>query len=181
MRPEIQSQVIGTLMQSEDFDDWWEGAPVPVPLFGGLLLPVIFMNYIPGPDEVLREADAALAAFLNLSEEAARVEATPHVHRYYTDVLNAVDLDPLPIRTEADVWNHVQPKGVYLSHRHRRDNNAYVLVACDCDWEEEHGLQLVYRQGRALTRVSDQDGHVTEADAYDKPDSEDAQLSLFSE
>lgn len=50
---------------------------------------------------------------------------------------------------------------------------------CECDWEEEHGLQLVFRQGKKLTRISDQDGHLTEADAYDKPDEEDELLSKF--
>jgi len=52
-------------------------------------------------------------------------------------------------------------------------------VACECDWEPEHGLQLVFRQGRKLTRISAQDGHLTEADAYDKPDEEDELLSKF--
>jgi hypothetical protein len=40
-------------------------------------------------------------------------------------------------------------------------------------------LQLVFRQGRQLTRVSGQDGHLTHADAYNVPDSEDALLSSF--
>ena len=52
-------------------------------------------------------------------------------------------------------------------------------MACECEWEQEHGLQLVFRQGKKLTRVSDQDGHLTKADAYGIPDNEDKLLSAF--
>jgi hypothetical protein len=55
----------------------------------------------------------------------------------------------------------------------------YVQIACQCDWEQEHELQLVFRQGRKLTRISYFDGHLTESDAYGKPDEEDELLSGF--
>ena len=50
---------------------------------------------------------------------------------------------------------------------------VYVQVACECAWESEHGLQLVFRQGATLSRVSDQDGHLTHADAYDLPEDQE--------
>ena len=37
----------------------------------------------------------------------------------------------------------------------------------------------MFRQGKVLTRVSHQDGHLTDADAFDKADSEDLLLSRF--
>lgn len=75
--------------------------------------------------------------------------------------------------------NFVQPNQIYISRRHRRDKDVYIQVSCSCDWEQEHGLQLVFRQGKKITRISDEDGHLTEADAYDKPDSDDELLSKF--
>ncbi len=42
----------------------------------------------------------------------------------------------------------------------------YVQIAADCDWEPEHGLQLVYRGGNELVRVSEQDGHLTNDPGY---------------
>lgn len=51
----------------------------------------------------------------------------------------------------------------------------------DCEWEEEHGLALVFRKGMRLTRVSQYDGWLTEADAFDRPDAEDLLLSQFKE
>lgn len=57
------------------------------------------------------------------------------------------------------------------------NTTLYVQVACACEWE--HGLQLAFRQGKKLTIISDQDGHLTEADAYDIPDEDDELLSRF--
>lgn len=46
----------------------------------------------------------------------------------------------------------------------------YVQLTGSCDWEKEHGLQVVLRQGRTLSRVSSQDGHLTTAEAYALPE-----------
>ena len=43
----------------------------------------------------------------------------------------------------------------------------------DCDWEPEHGLQLVFRKGQSLSRVSDDDGHLTYSDAFNLPEDQD--------
>lgn len=34
----------------------------------------------------------------------------------------------------------------------------------------EHGLQIIYRAGRVLSRVREQDGHLTFTDAHDMPE-----------
>ncbi len=78
-----------------------------------------------------------------------------------------------------EIWNFVHPSKIYVSRRHRRDKDIYIHITCRCDWEEEHGLQLVFRQGKKITRVSDIDGHLTESDAYDKADEDDELLSEF--
>jgi hypothetical protein len=77
------------------------------------------------------------------------------------------------------IWDFVNPSGIYISRRHRRDMDVYLAISCGCDWEEEHGLQLVFKQGKKLTRISGHDGHITEADAYDIPDEQDELLSRF--
>jgi len=48
-----------------------------------------------------------------------------------------------------------------------------VQITAECEWEPEHGLQIVYRDGSELKRVSQQDGHLTYVDAYGLPESED--------
>lgn len=37
----------------------------------------------------------------------------------------------------------------------------HVVLGCECAWEPEHGLQLVFRDGRRLTRISQFDGDLT--------------------
>ena len=72
-----------------------------------------------------------------------------------------------------EVWAHLQPTAIHVSRRHRRDQRVYVQITAECDWEPEHGLQIVYCEGNRLVRVSDQDGHLTHTDAYDLPEAED--------
>ena len=71
------------------------------------------------------------------------------------------------------VWAHVQPTGIVVSRRHRRDCAIYVQITANCDWEPEHGLQIIYRRGCELSRVSDYDGHLAHADAYGLPEDQD--------
>lgn len=58
----------------------------------------------------------------------------------------------------------------YISRRHRNDQNVYLEVVCECNWEAEYGLQPVCIEGKSTTRVSGQDEYITVADAYDIPE-----------
>ncbi len=41
------------------------------------------------------------------------------------------------------------------------------LESCgSCDWEREHGLQIVFKQGLFVNKVGAFDGHLTNSDAY---------------
>jgi hypothetical protein len=43
-------------------------------------------------------------------------------------------------------------------------------LECECDWEPEHGLQIVFRDGREVTKVGPYDGHLTNSAAYANDD-----------
>ena len=99
------------------------------------------------------------------------------------EFLNAVGYDEMDkplweIKNKNEIWKYVYPQEIHITRRHRRDEDIYLSVICE--WEQEHGLQLVFRQGKQLTRISPQDGHITEADAYDKLDEEDELLNQFT-
>jgi len=61
------------------------------------------------------------------------------------------------VASDKDAWQHVQPSGISISRRDRRDCAMYVVIGANCDWEVEHGLQIVYRRGVELVLVSPQD------------------------
>jgi hypothetical protein len=75
-------------------------------------------------------------------------------------------------RPSPDVWTQVEfGREIYVSQRAENDteDGVYLSLECSCDWEPEHGLQLVCRDGRAVSKVGPFDGHVTNSDAFAKP------------
>lgn len=116
-------------------------------------------------------AEMALETFLMLTP-ADRIVDSRHVFAYYRDFHEAVGgqdwLDEqmgVP-ETPADIWKHVTPTTLDLRKGRGDDSSWYVMVEANCAWEEEHGLLLVWRDGRTLTKVGGYDGHVTNANAY---------------
>ena len=65
----------------------------------------------------------------------------------------------------ADVWNHVKFGDEVILRRHHGDRAVYVSVSCSCPWEIEHGLQIVFRNGEAITKLGPYDDHLTNDDA----------------
>jgi hypothetical protein len=164
---------LGELTQDPDIPVWWVSQPVAVPLLGGQRLP--FTVTVEATDDVYPpDVAEAVRNFLALGRDG-RAAAAPLVYKNYADFADAVSEVDVEIAGPAAVWDHVQVTEIHVDRRHRRDRDVYVQVSCNCDWEVEHGLQLVYRQGSRLVRVSDQDGHLTHADAYDLPENQDAE------
>lgn len=184
MIKEITSKIIGRMLQDESFSECWKSEEIAIPFFDHIKLPIIFMGFEPEHDQrFIEEADQALKHFLNLSSED-RYSISELVYLNCMDVLDTFDDDEADetfkqIKSKNEIWNFVQPTDIYVKRRPYNEQDIYVQVACECDWDQEHGLQLVFRQGKKLTRVSAQDGHLTEADAHDKPDADDELLSKF--
>ena len=184
MNKEILSKTIGQLKQDDHFPDWWKSDQVEIPFFNGEKLTVTFMDFEPEHDKTfIEEADQALSNFLKLNSED-RNSISNLAYKNCMDFLDMVGFDEADeqlrqIKDQNEIWNFIYPTEVYITRRPYKEQDIYVTIACECDWEQEHGLQLVFRQGKKLTRISDQDGHLTEADAYDKPDEEDELLSEF--
>jgi hypothetical protein len=181
---EIISKIIGQLKQDDNFTDWWKSGEIAIPFFGNSKLTITFMGFEPEQDKTfINEADQALANFFELAS-ADRNAISDLAYKNCMDFLTAVGFDkagePLrQIKDKNEIWNFIRPTEIYVIRRPYKEQDMYVQIACECDWEQEHGLQLVFKQGKKLTRISDQDGHLTEADAYDKPDEEDELLSGF--
>ncbi|MEU4618530.1 hypothetical protein AB0G04_00935 [Actinoplanes sp. NPDC023801] len=134
-------------------------APVPVPLFGRSCVFTLADpdGYAAGPEQVHR----AVAAFLDL-DAAALTAAAPDVYEYYRDVTDFFEAEGYPYTRVADrtrIWEHVTFGPVVRIEF--EDGRVYLSVECECSWEIEHGLQLVFRDGRAISRISAYDGRLT--------------------
>jgi hypothetical protein len=94
--------------------------------------------------------------------------ASPDLHNYCMDINQFVEPeDELHVNDPRDLWKHVQfGDEVYIQRRHHGDRKVYATIGCDCDWEEEHGLQLVLREGLTVTKLGPYDGHLSNADAF---------------
>ncbi|MEQ1732849.1 MAG: hypothetical protein ABL940_04205 [Bacteroidia bacterium] len=185
MRKEIRSKIIGQLKQEENFSDWWKSNKVEIPFIDNEELVITFMDCEPERDQTfIEEADLALSNFLKLTIND-REAISELAYKSCMNFLDTVDFDEADdqlrhIKNQDEIWNFIYPTEIYVTRRPYKERDIYVVLACECEWEQEHGLQLVFRQGKQLTRISDQDGHLTEADAYDKLDEEDYLLSKFN-
>ena len=127
-----------------------------------------------GYEEDARKEDFhdAIANFRS-SERDLLNEAARHVFRYYEDMsrgLDRGDPDYVEAAAPASIWDHVQlGSELHISRRRYGDHAVYISLECNCDWEPEHGLQLVFKEGLAVVKVGPYDGHLTNADAYDDP------------
>ncbi len=132
--------------------------------------------------EALDDYSAAFRNFLALGAPT-REEAARYVFKFYQECASRIEESGMEefeldfiITEEAGVWEYVQLYTVTASRR-EADGLVYIQATGNCDWEEEHGIQLVFREGKKLSRVSEQDGHLTTVDAFGLNESEDSILS----
>ena len=94
--------------------------------------------------------------------------ASPDLQNYCSDINQFLDPDDeLHVDDPHDLWNHVRfGNELYVKRRHHGDRKLYATLECGCDWEREHGLQLVLREGLTVTKLGPYDGHLTNADAF---------------
>jgi hypothetical protein len=158
---------VGQLHAVSGMSGWWTNDAVAVAYFDRSL-PVTLMEcnpQDPSQEGFVAKASHAISQFLLLNE-SDRLSASQQVNAYCQDFIEAVGVEDwneemAAITNPDDVWKFVDPREVLISYSESRDA-MFIVLSCECDWEEEHGLQLIYREGNELVRVSDQDGHYTD-------------------
>ena len=146
-------------------DPCWVSDPIPAPIFGGA--PIAIQIFPEGDDEaaVDDERVEVLERFFALPPQRA-LEIVPHLWLYYLQVRAAID-DVVQIAGPTQVWAHVHPK--FVSAERDGHGAIYASIEGECDWEVEHGIQLVLLNGERWVRVSDFSGHLTDGRAYARP------------
>jgi hypothetical protein len=155
----IEAESIGKLKPHPDVpDEWLISEPVAVSFFSGKELQFTLNGDLKNDGNFLSDANQTIKNFLTKTEND-RLNASNLVYKYYRAIQDYYDselfgAEPLKLNNEREIWNYVYPYEIYISRNSEADDNLYLQVQCDCEWEEEHGLQLVFKNGLELTRVS---------------------------
>ncbi|MEM7168261.1 MAG: hypothetical protein AAF581_22635 [Planctomycetota bacterium] len=155
----------------DDPTDPWISEGVPVPLLNAQHVTFIIDGYDEGFSS---EYDEAIAAFL-AAPPALLQDAIPALFAYYLDHKKLCEQadEPLDVVVSSPdrVLEHIYfgDTEVVVARRNEPDRSVYVSVSGGCDWETEHGLQVVFKGGSTVCKVGPYDGHFTNADAYGDP------------
>jgi hypothetical protein len=163
---------IGQVTCHPDVSEWYLSEPYELRCLQGQSIRFVLDGYA----DDTHKADYHLA-LQNLIElgTAALAAVEPYVAQYCHEMLDLyeeVDRPNVKVDHPSEVWKYVQfGAELHVTRRAEGDDEdgIYFSLECGCDWEREHGLDLVLRDGLAFTKVGPYDGHITNADAYDDP------------
>jgi hypothetical protein len=151
------SKIAGQLTQDEDFEEWWYSKLIEIPYFQNKGLRIVFTDA--GNENYFKLAETALYHFMQLSNSTREQHSNQIIENYRLNLI--FDYTPrLDLKSDKEIWSFVYPKEIFLELNEKGE--VFVLVSCGCEWEEEHGLQLVFKEGQNLTRVSYNDGGLEE-------------------
>lgn len=146
------AEIVGPLKANPDYKGWYESEPVTIPYLGQK----VKITFTKGEDSsYMVDAEVILKRFLQL-KETNRLNDSKLVERNYQDCVNTGGAEPLTIKVAQDVWKFVKPTNVFIEKN--INGKYYLVISCTCEWEKTHGLQLVFREGKKLTRASGHDG-----------------------
>jgi len=158
---------LGEVTKDQRFE-WHYSEPLTLSIFNGMDCRVVLEGY--DDDSEKEDFHLAIANLLSAPPSALKA-AERFIYQYYLDIFNYYGEleDAFPrIETAASIWSHVQlGDEPIVSRRHDGDRGIYVSLECNCDWEPEHGLQIVFRNGNEISKVGPYDGHLTNSDAFD--------------
>jgi hypothetical protein len=101
-----------------------------------------------------------------------RLKDSRHVFNYYQDFRTMIggedwlDDEMGIVTIPEQIWSHVTPRFVLMDGGRGSDESQYVIVEAECAWEVEHGLMMVWKDGKFLCKVGGYDGHVTNSNSY---------------
>jgi Domain of unknown function (DUF6985) len=157
---------LGAVTKDMEFD-WYQSKALAVPALGGKLCRIVVEGYDEDPKK--DDFHIAIGNFLSISSSVL-TEAEPHIFRYYqamNDNWKPDDEEFVLIKSPGEVWRHLglgdEPM---VTRRAFGDKAIYISLECECDWEPEHGLQIVFKNGLRVNKVGPYDGHLTNSDAY---------------
>jgi hypothetical protein len=170
MKKFIEIPNLGKTTQDDRVDEWYYSEPVIVGTLGNKLCQIVVNGYV--DDTNKEQFHNAISNFL-FGSPSVLTDAQDFIFQYYQDInsfCTPSDEGFLLIETPDKVWEHVQlGEKPIVERRAYGDQGIYISLECACDWEPEHGLQIVFKDGVKVNKVGGFDGHLTNSDAYNDP------------
>lgn len=154
-------------VSKDDRFGWYYSHPINLQILGGKECRMVLEGY----DEEPNKADyhAAVANFL-AAQNSVLKDAEGHIFQYYQDMNShwlPSDEEFVAIATPSEIWDHIQlGDEPIVCRRGYGDKGIYISLECNCDWEPEHGLQIVFKDGTRVCKIGPYDGHLTNSDAF---------------
>jgi hypothetical protein len=146
------AEIVGPLKANPGYAGCYESVPIPIPYFSQSMK----ITFSKGNESIFMEgAEVVLKRFLQLTEED-RLSNSKMVERYYGACVKELGAQPLNISSAKEVCTLVTPTQVFIEQNIK--GRYYVTISCKCEWEKTYGLQLVFREGKKLTRANGHDG-----------------------
>jgi hypothetical protein len=181
----MYSKLIGELIKTPDWNsenDWVSAKEIPVPFFDNKAYTVRFEKTLSTAD-YFEKAEEAIQNFFNYNPDV-KIQAGQKAYKIWMDfnescgyldnlqmyeaaenppawmVYNINRLKHLIKLTGAEkIWEYITPVEIVVTKdRFGLDKEIYIQALCNCVWDDEHGIQFVFKEGKELIRVSEQDG-----------------------
>ncbi len=154
---------LGEVFEEADYG-WHRSQPVSILMFGGQECEIVLVGY--EEDAQKEDFHTAIGNFLTAGSEVLR-KADASLFEYYKDHEKYLEGSIPEIKNFDQLWKHVRFAGeALISRRHYADQRIYVSLECGCDWEREHGLEIVLKEGCIVNKLGPYDGHLENSDAY---------------
>lgn len=183
MKETMYSNLVGTLTREGPIYDYWNSEPIRVPFFDEQRIRAVYACNPVSDPMFITDADAALANFLD-KDRGDRAAISEPVFKMCNDFIELIGLKEtielykgvdapldwmvrtiekqgplLEMKFPEEIWNFVHAQAVHLVRAAPNgETNMYVQILCECDWDEEHGLQIVFKNGLQLVGIGAQDG-----------------------
>jgi hypothetical protein len=165
----MESKTLGALLFDTD-NECRKSSTIKVPALGNIACTFTFPELDEDARDFPTEFETAVRNFLGLPNGWLE-NCSPYLWEYYRDMIEMIGQDDIdPIDADDDILTRIELDPDIEVRWDCDENDVYVSFGGGCDWEIEHGLQITLRNGKILAKVGDYDGHVSNADAYDRED-----------
>jgi len=149
-RKQIESKVLGTLIQNEEFDDWWISEAIHAPCLEKDITVTFTDCSVDDSKAFVLEADKQLDAFLQMTRDdlkkfTSEIKANLDMNIEATDY--GEELPFMNIKNDEEVWSFIDANRIYVN---KDEDDVVISIPYNCDWEDEHGFRLDFKNGVEL-------------------------------